>query len=153
MSAISRRQFLGTAGAAALAGLSFSRSAFAIDTPLAFQTHSLRDWFIRDFAGTLDELREVGYSAMEITSFHGFKGDRRGDYGPLTDMPPQQIRMIIADAGLKCESSHFMAREFDDAGFGAASEWAQGLAAQLHDRDGPARRQRQRMNGSDNSTG
>ena len=129
MNLSSRRHFLGNlaAGAGVLAGLSFSRSAFAIDTPLAFQTHSLRDWFIRDFAGTLKELRDVGYSAMEITSFHGFKGDRRGDYGPLTDMPPKDIRKVIDDAGLKCESSHFMAREFEDADFGAASEWAQGL--------------------------
>ncbi len=125
---VSRRQFLArTLAAGALLGGSYAPEAFAVDTPLLFQSHSLRDWFIRDFSGTLKELRDVGYTGMEITSFHGFKGDRRGDYGPLTDMPPRDIRKVIDDAGITCESSHFMAQEFEEAGFGAAAEWAQGL--------------------------
>jgi len=125
----SRREFVSRvlAVSALAGGMSLSRSALALDTPLLFQTHSLRDWFIRDFAGTLRELKDVGYAGMEITSFHGFRGNVRGDYGPLTDMPPAQIRKIISDSGLTCESSHFMAKEFEDAGIGAAIDWAHGV--------------------------
>jgi sugar phosphate isomerase/epimerase len=129
MNTFSRRDFMSytAAGLGVLACVGASRDALALDTPFLFQTHSLRDWFIRDFAGTLKELREVGYTGMEITSFHGFRGNLRGDYGPLTDMPPAKIRKIISDSGLSCESSHFMAKEFEDAGFGAAVDWAQGV--------------------------
>lgn len=129
VAACSRREFVTRmlAASALVGGGGFSRSALALDTPFLFQTHSLRDWFIRDFAGTLRELKDVGYTGMEITSFHGFKGNVRGDYGPLTDMPPAQIRKIVSDSGLSCESSHFMAKEFEDAGFGAAVEWAHGV--------------------------
>lgn len=118
------RQSLATAGLLALSGMG---KAWAFERPLLFQSHSLRDWFIRDFAGTLRELKEVGYSGMELTSFHGFRGNFRGDYGALTDMPPATIRQIVRDAGLACDSSHFLAEEFADDRFGAAVSWAQSL--------------------------
>lgn len=118
------RQSLAAAGVLTLAGMN---EAWAFDRPLLFQSHSLRDWFIRDFAGTLRELKDVGYSGMELTSFHGFRGNFRGDYGALTDMAPTTIRQIVRDSGLTCDSSHFLAEEFAEDRFGAAARWAQAL--------------------------
>lgn len=123
-----RRTFLGSLAAASLLPLvGLSRNAWAFDRPLLFQSHSLRDWFIADFAGTLRELKEVGYSGLELTSFHGFRGNFRGDYGALTDLPPAVIRKTIEDAGLTCTSSHFLAEEFAPDRFGQAVAWAQGV--------------------------
>jgi sugar phosphate isomerase/epimerase len=121
----SRRGFLALSSAA-LAGLTLPRPAAArkFDEPLGFQIHSLREWLLKDFDGTLRAMRAMGYSSIELTSFPGFRGNLRGDYGPLSDKAPREIRRSIAAAGLRCESCHFFPWQFEESRFGATAEWA-----------------------------
>jgi sugar phosphate isomerase/epimerase len=127
--ALSRRQAL--AVAAAGAPLLAPRIARAMDlrqlAPLAFQAHTMRAPLARDFPGTLKVMKAMGFEAVELASFPGFVGDRRGDFTPLQHLTPAQIRRTIADAGLACTSAHFLPPEFTPAQFDKSLAWARGV--------------------------
>lgn len=128
--ALSRRQALAltVAGAAPLlAGARASAMDLKELAPLAFQAHTMRMPLARDFGGTLRVMRTMGFDAVELASFPGFVGDRRGDFSPLQSLPPAQIRRTVADAGLTCTSAHFLPPEFTPAQFDKSVDWARGV--------------------------
>ncbi|KPK03386.1 MAG: hypothetical protein AMS20_10670, partial [Gemmatimonas sp. SG8_28] len=100
MSTVDRRQFLG-AGAASLLvvggglgctveeqgrpGAASEGSPF--DRPLGFQSYGVRREIERDFVGTLERVRELGYASVEMCSPRG-NYYRTAGYGNLTDLPP-----------------------------------------------------------------
>jgi len=63
---------------------------------------------LADFPGTLKELAAIGYKTIEMCSPSGY------GWKPLADMKTADLKKTIEDAGLKCESSHFQARELRD---------------------------------------
>ena len=73
--------------------------------PIGSQTYPHRA-MIRDgnFAGLLDTLKGIGVGAIELCSPFGY-----AEFASLSD--GKQVRQIVADHGLKCESSHFGLRE------------------------------------------
>ncbi len=112
MQQVSRRRFLGASALGAAAGyLSAGAASLAADPlglPIGFQLYPVRDEIPKDFPGLLKEFAAIGYRACEMCSPIGYA---KSGFGALTAMKPSQIRSIIDDAGMKCESSHFMFRE------------------------------------------
>src|SRR5437879_12428293 len=109
MTALSRRQFLKkTASDAAVAGALAAGIAelFAnpLGLPIGSQTYPHRQ-MIKDgnFAGMLKMLADLGVQSVEMCS-PGYS-----EFASLSD--GKQVRTIIADHGLKCESGHFSMRE------------------------------------------
>lgn len=96
-------------------------------SPLAFQAHTMRAPLARDFAGTLKVMRAMRFEAVELASFKGFVGDRRGDFTPLQDLSPGQIRRTIAAASLACTSCHFLPPELTPERLARSVEWARGV--------------------------
>jgi sugar phosphate isomerase/epimerase len=73
--------------------------------PIGSQTYPHRQ-MIRDgnLAGLLDTLKSIGVDAIELCSPFGY-----AEFSSLAD--GKSVGKIIADHGLKCESSHFGLRE------------------------------------------
>jgi sugar phosphate isomerase/epimerase len=111
MQVISRRGFFTRATAGFAAGyLSAGASRLAADPlglPIGFQVYPVREQLGKDFDGTLKEMAALGYRACEMCSPPGYKGD----FAPLAEVKPSELRRRIQDAGLVCESSHFTFRE------------------------------------------
>lgn len=108
-----RRQFFRNSGAALAsaallsqlpvnmfaAGLAGEKRAFG------FQIWTINKDLQNDFPGTLKKMAAMGYSQVEMCSplGYGFKS--------LNEMSGSEMRIIIGDAGLICNSSHFTSRE------------------------------------------
>lgn len=104
-----RRQFLGgsaigIAGAGYLSQGARELSADPLGLPIGFQVFPVREMLGKDFPGTLRQLAAVGYRSVEMCSPPSYK-----DYGfaPLVDMNASEMRRIIQDAGVHCESCHY----------------------------------------------
>jgi len=110
---INRRQFIGKSlvglGSATLlsqlplsvqAGLCSSKR----DHPIGFQVYTIREILVKDFPGTLKMMASLGYQGIEMCSPPGYISS---GFEPLVKMNPEEMRRIINDAGLLCESSHF----------------------------------------------
>ena len=110
MAALSRREFLKkTAADAAVAGFLAAGAAELranpLGLPIGSQTYPHRA-MIKDgnFAGLLKMLADIGVGSVELCSPLGYT-----DFASLSD--GKQVRKLIADHGLKCESAHFNMRE------------------------------------------
>ncbi len=120
MNKLSRRQFLGKSaagiGSAILASqipMSLNANMFssAVKMPIGFQVWTVREMLISDFAGTLRTMAGLGYQSMEMCSPPGYEG---AGFGPLMKMTAKEMKQIVNDAGLICESSHYAMGEFRD---------------------------------------
>jgi sugar phosphate isomerase/epimerase len=102
MRRVTRRVFLGTAAAAA-GGVMLGANPLGL--PIGSQTYPHRQ-MIRDgnFAGLLAALKDIGVGTIELCSPFGY-----AEFAGLSDA--KQVRRLIADHGLACESSHFGLRE------------------------------------------
>ena len=114
----SRRRFLvqsSQLGAAALAStwLAGRASANPLGLPVGIQLYTVNLPMQEDPAGTLRELREIGYGEVESAGF-----------GSLS---AKQFRQLLDDAGLTCPSAHLT---FDIDNLSAAFENAHALGAQ-----------------------
>ncbi len=58
----------------------------------------------RDFPGTLKTLSDAGFQAVELCSPVGYAD---GGFGGLAKYNGAELRKILEDANLKCQSSHF----------------------------------------------
>jgi|SRR5579864_57862 len=104
-----RRQFLGSAmGVAACVSLQTQLGADPLGLPAGFQVFPVRDMLGKDFPGTLRQLAAVGYRAVEMCSPPSY-----ANYGfaPLANLKASEMRQIIHDAGLHCESCHYQFSE------------------------------------------
>jgi sugar phosphate isomerase/epimerase len=110
MPPISRRQFLqqGTVAAATLAS-SLAQPALALPAgkPIGVQLYTVADALQKDVAGTLKQIRAIGYAEVETAGF--------------AELTAKQFRSAIDDAGLECHSAHLqmntpdLAPVFEDA--------------------------------------
>src|SRR6266850_3293072 len=110
MTLLSRRKFLKkTATDAAVAGFIASGvaelRANPLGLPIGSQTYPHRQ-MIKDgnFVGLAKTLADVGVQSVEMCSPLGY-----ADFASLSD--GKQVRRILADHGLACESAHFSMRE------------------------------------------
>jgi sugar phosphate isomerase/epimerase len=91
--------------------------------PIGFQSWTLRDVLVKDFAGTLKKMAAQGYQLVEMCSPKGYVDS---GFGPLVNMKTADMRSIITDAGLNCPSCHFGFGELTDDLDGRI-EWAHQL--------------------------
>jgi sugar phosphate isomerase/epimerase len=110
MANLSRREFLRrTAVDAAVGGFLAARvarlRANPLGLPIGSQTYPHRQ-MIKDgnFAGLAKTLADIGVRSVEMCSPFGY-----ADFASLSD--GKQVRRILADHGLACESAHFSMRE------------------------------------------
>jgi sugar phosphate isomerase/epimerase len=113
MPAITRREFMKKSSAAAALGgaaLSATRILHAnpLGLPIGCQTWPVRDLIAKDFPGTLKVLAGAGFQNVELCSPVGYADSGFAGIGKYTGA---QLRRILADAGLKCVSSHFSMEE------------------------------------------
>jgi len=113
-----RRNFIkytGTAlgGMALAAGMPLGLSSCFNDDikGFGFQTWTLRDQLGKDLSGTLKMMANWGYTEVEFCSPLGYKGT---PFEKFNSMSGTELRAIIEDSGLKCESSHFNLGELRD---------------------------------------
>ena len=108
MSRISRREFFKKASTStAVAGLlSNARplGANPLGLPIGCQTWPVREMIAKDFPGTLKQLAEAGFQAIELCSPVGYADSGFAGIGKYSGA---ELRRIIGDAGLTCVSSHF----------------------------------------------
>jgi sugar phosphate isomerase/epimerase len=102
MPAISRRElFRNTAAGAAMAGL---LRADPLGMPIGCQTYPVRNMIAKDFPGTIKVLADTGFQTIELCSPVGYADS---GFGGLAKYKGAELRRILGDAGVKCESSHF----------------------------------------------
>jgi len=137
MSSMSRRDlFAGTAVAGLLSSVSVLK-ANPLGLPIGCQTWPVRKMISKDFPGTLKQLKEAGFEAIEMCSPVGYADV---GFGGLVKYKGAELRKIINDAGLTCVSTHCGLKELRET-HAARLEWAndlgltQMLVASL---DGPA---------------
>jgi len=86
-------------------------AANPLGLPLGCQTYPLWKSVGEDFAGTLQQIAAGGYQMIEMCSPPGYQN---AGFGPLAKLPASEIRRLIHDAGLGCESCHFQFRELKE---------------------------------------
>ena len=116
MPAISRREFCRTtAKLAATAGLASAGVLELYGNPLGMpigcQTWPVREMIAKDFPGTIKQLADAGFQAIELCSPVGYA---EHGFGGLAKYSGAELRKILADAGVSCISSHFGIKELRD---------------------------------------
>src|SRR5262245_17481035 len=109
MAAISRREFIirSTAGAAVtgfLAAGAMEPQANPLGLPIGSQTYPHRAMLKQDFPGLMKQMAELGIQRIELCSPLGYT-----DFAGLSK--GAEVKKILADHGLKCESAHFSMKE------------------------------------------
>lgn len=108
-----RRQFIRKSGAALASAALFSQlpvNMFAgapagENRPFGFQIWTINKDLRSDFPGTLKKMAAMGYTQVEMCSPLGY------GFKTLNEMSGSEMRKIIEDAGLICNSSHFTSKE------------------------------------------
>ena len=117
MKKISRREFFGKSTAGLGSALLLSNlplnlasepAGKTVKMPIGFQVWTIKDMLIKDFPGTLKKMYDLGYRNMEMCSPPGYESS---GFGPLMKYKAKEMKKIINDAGLICESSHYVAAE------------------------------------------
>ncbi len=109
MTSISRRTFLekaamNSAAAGLLAAGAADLSASPLGLPIGSQVYPLRP-MLKDFPGFVKKLADIGVTRLELCSAIGYGGE----FTVLSN--GKEVRKILADHGMKAESSHFSMEE------------------------------------------
>jgi len=120
MNKLSRRQFLGKStlgiGSAVLMSqvpvdIFANVNPGSVKIPVGFQVWTVRDMLVKDFPGTLKMMAGLGYQSVEMCSPPGYEDS---GFGPLMKLKAKEMKQIINDAGLICDSSHYGFDELRD---------------------------------------
>lgn len=129
----SRRTFIKNSGtalasAALLSQLPLSLYGGSTSNPLSFgfQVWTIRKQLVSDFAGTLKEMSEMGFSEIEMCSPLGYS---MAGFAPLNKLTGAEIKQIATDNGLACTSSHFTMGELRNS-LDERIEWAAAVGMQ-----------------------
>src|SRR4030042_1185059 len=113
-----RRNFIKTTSAALGAAFIRRRFFYGPSSPevkghlsFGFQTWTLREQLGEDLPGTLKKMAGIGYKEVEFCSPLGYSGT---PFEKFNGLKGSELRRIITDAGLKCESSHYGMGELRD---------------------------------------
>src|SRR5690348_2307706 len=117
MSEMSRREFVKNAATQAAAAGFISAGglelrANPLGMPIGCQTWPVRQMIAKDFPGTIKVLAETGFQRIELCSPAGYAESGFGDVGKYKGA---ELRTILSDAGVACESSHFTMKELRDS--------------------------------------
>ncbi len=107
----SRRQFLGCAAAGFGAAMASKLGAAPLGLPIGCQVFPVREQLARDLDGTLRELAQIGYQAIEFCSPPGYVDM---GFGPLVGMKAPELRKKITGAGLRVVSCHYQLQELEE---------------------------------------
>src|SRR5882762_6880798 len=113
MPAFSRREFLKySATHAAAAGFlcvgALELRANPLGMPIGCQTWPVREMIAKDFPGTIKQLAEAGFQAIELCSPVGYADS---GFAGLAKYTGSELRKILGDLGVTCMSSHFGIKE------------------------------------------
>jgi len=115
----SRRKFLKNSGTAMASAALLSQIPLNLLTgctgkafSFGFQVWTIREKLVIDFAGTLKEMSDLGYSEVEMCSPLGYS---ESGFAPLHKMKGAEMKQIITDNGLACTSSHFNTGELRES--------------------------------------
>ncbi len=113
MAGVSRRDFFRKAVAdAAVAGflpaLARELAANPLGMPIGCQTYPVRAMIGQDFPGTIKQLADAGFQRIELCSPAGYTSS---GFGVIAKYKGAELRKILGDMGIKCESSHFSMKE------------------------------------------
>src|SRR4051794_12959465 len=104
MAALSRREFMKRAAVSGVAGSLLSNAAELranpLGLPIGSQVYPLRS-MLKDFPAFVGMMAEIGVTRLELCSPIGYGAD----FAALAD--GNEVRKILADHGMKAESSHF----------------------------------------------
>ncbi len=106
---LSRRQFLRNSVAdAAIVGVISAAAtrlrANPLGLPIGCQTWPVRKMISQDFPGTIKQLTGAGFQAIELCSPWGYADS---GFAGLQKYKPADLKKLLADLGVQCESSHF----------------------------------------------
>lgn len=113
MRRLSRREFLsksalGIGSIAIVSDLSFPEAEKKTLKPknmlIGFQTWTIRQELVNDFPGTLGKMAGMGYQSLEMCSPPGYQF---AGFSALTRYSAKEMKQIISDAGLVCNSAHY----------------------------------------------
>jgi sugar phosphate isomerase/epimerase len=116
MKKLSRREFLGKSALGLGSAMLVSQLPLdlkaapsgSLNMPIGFQTWTIRGPLTKDFPGTLKMMADIGYQSLEMCSPKGYMF---AGFGALAEMSAKEMKQIINDAGLVCESSHYVFNE------------------------------------------
>src|SRR5215467_10812737 len=113
MLVVSRRKFLKSAATdAAVAGFlsagALELRANPLGMPIGCQTYPVRTMIAQDFPGTIKQLAEAGFQAIELCSPVGYADS---GFSGIAKYRGTELRKILDDAGVTCVSSHFSIKE------------------------------------------
>ncbi len=113
MPVISRRELFrkaatDTALAGFLAVAAKELRANPLDMPIGCQTYPVRAMIGQDFPGTIKQLADAGFQRIELCSPVGYASS---GFGVIAKYKGAELKKILSDAGVKCESSHFDMKE------------------------------------------
>ena len=106
-SALSRRTFIALSGA-----IPFAIAAPAKKIPVGLELYSVRDELAKDLVGTVRAVAKMGYEVVEFFSPY---------YGWTTEYA-QDVRKLMDDLGIRCNSTHNGANAFTADGLKKAIE-------------------------------
>jgi len=84
--------------------------AAPLGQPIGFQVYPVRQELVKDFAGTLKEFAAQGYRGVEMCSPPGYGAG----FAPLAGLSAGEMKRIITDAGLQCDSCHYVFKEMKE---------------------------------------
>ena len=82
-----------------------------VKQPIGFQSYVLRKEISEDIQGTLKQMKAYGYEHVEMCSPAGYQ---KFAFAPLAKYSGTELKQIITDSGLACESCHFTLPEMRD---------------------------------------
>lgn len=122
MDPISRREFVQrtSVAACALAGGVGESHANPLGYPIGCQTYPVRQMIGQDFPGTIKQLADAGFERIELCSPVGYASS---GFGVIAKYKGAELKKVLADLGVHCESCHFSMQELR-ANLGERIEWA-----------------------------
>ncbi len=94
-----------------VAAATWELDANPLGMPLGYQPWTLRESLGKDFEGTLRKIAAGGFRMIEMVSPPGYAD---AGYGPLVKLKASEMRRMIHDAGLGCESCMYAFQELKD---------------------------------------
>lgn len=95
-------------GAGWLSTLVSELHADPLGMPIGCQTYPVKGLIEKDFPGTMKVLADAGFKRVELCSPVGYAQD---GFAGLAKYKGAELRKVLGDVGLKCESAHFDIKE------------------------------------------
>ena len=76
--------------------------------PIGCQTYPVRQMIGQDFPGTIKQLTDAGFTAIELCSPVGYASS---GFGVLAKYKGAELKKMLGDLGVRCESCHFDMKE------------------------------------------